>query len=154
LPEQVALRHANAAVLAVALPVIDAADSGSDDLMEILDAYAQLGSALRLDWLTEQLVQMPTATHWQAMERDALLDDVTSHQGSLATRVLQDAQGADKVAVWLAGYSEFTETWRGAIESAQQAAVQDFSLFSMTCRKLNDLCRMLSAAPPIPLPHS
>jgi len=154
LPEHVALRHANAAVLAVALPIIDAAEGGNADLMQTLDAYAQLGSALRLDWLTEQLVQMPSATHWQAMERDALLDDVTSHQGSLATRVLQDAQGTDKVAVWLAGNAEFTEAWRGAIESAQQAAVQDFSLFSMTCRKLNDLCRMLSAAPPIPLPRS
>jgi glutamate dehydrogenase len=145
LPEHLGLRHANAAVLAVALPIINAADNGNADLMQTLDAYARLGSALRLDWLTEQVVQMPSATHWQAMERDALLDDVTSHQGSLATRVLQHGGRDDPVATWLAANSEFTDAWRAAIESAQQAAVQDFSLFSMTCRKLNDLCRMLGS---------
>ena len=93
-----------------------------------------------MDWLTAQLSQLPTTSHWQAMERDSLLDDVTSHQGMLAARTLDGDAGVD---VWLSKHTSFQDNWNKTIEDAQQTAVQDFSMFAMTCRKLANLCRTL-----------
>jgi glutamate dehydrogenase len=145
--DEFAARYGSASLLAVALPVIDAADRAGADVMQIVDVYTRLASALSLDWLVEQLVQLTAATHWQSMERDALLDDVTTHLGRLATRVVREQEDPLAVGEWISAHPRFSGAWRAAVEAAQHAAVQDFSLFSMTCRKLNDLCTMLSAVP-------
>ena len=136
----VAGRTANAAVMAVALPIADAAQAHRRDLHDIAKHYSTLGEALKMDWLTAQLTQLPTTSHWQAMERDSLLDDVTSHQGMLAARTLDGDAGVD---AWLSKHTSFQDNWNKTIEDAQQTAVQDFSMFAMTCRKLANLCRTL-----------
>ncbi|MCZ6855360.1 MAG: NAD-glutamate dehydrogenase, partial [Gammaproteobacteria bacterium] len=140
-PEPLARNAANAADMATALPVIDAADRTGTDPVAVAQAYAMLGEELSLDWLTEHLGNLPSNNQWQAMERDSLLDDVTTHQGVIAARSLY-ADGSD-VVIWLAEHEGFVASWRGVIEEAQQAAVQDFSMFSIACRKLNDLCLRL-----------
>ena len=75
----------------------------------------------------------------------ALLDDITTHQSSLAAHTLNGTHG--DVSSWLSQNSQFAHSWRATIEDAQHAAVPDFSMFAMTCRKLNDLCRGLIAGP-------
>ncbi|MFB3104704.1 MAG: hypothetical protein ACE1ZA_07210, partial [Pseudomonadales bacterium] len=140
-PEPLARDAANAADMAIALPVIDAADRTSTEPVAVAQAYATLGRELSLDWLTEHLGNLPSSSQWQAMERDSLLDDVTTHQGVLAARSIY-AEGSD-VSIWLSEHEHFARSWRNVIEDAQHATVQDFSMFSIACRKLNDLCRTL-----------
>ncbi|MCZ6619045.1 MAG: NAD-glutamate dehydrogenase, partial [Gammaproteobacteria bacterium] len=140
-PEPLARNAANAADMAIALPVIDAADKTSTEPVEVAQAYATLGQELSLDWLTEHIGNLPSSSHWQAMERDSLLDDVTTHQGALAARSLNG--GGGDVAAWLTEHEHFAAGWRSVIEDARHAAVEDFSMFSIACRKLNDLCRTL-----------
>lgn len=140
-PELLARSTANAADMAIALPVIDAADRTGTNPVEVAQAYATLGEELSLDWLTEHLGNLPSNSQWQAMERDSLLDDVTTHQGVIAARSLY-ADGSS-VVTWLAEHEGFVASWRGVIEDAQHASVQDFSMFSIACRKLNDLCLRL-----------
>ena len=59
------------------------------------------------------------------------------------------ASGGESGAVdgWLARQSAFARSWRAVLEGPQRATTQDFSLLSMTCRKLGDLIRTLPAAP-------
>jgi glutamate dehydrogenase len=140
-PEVLAKKSASTADIAVALPVIDAADATDTDPPEVAAAFTALGTELGLDWLTEQLGSLPSVSHWQAMERDSLLDDITTHQSSLAAHTLNGTGG--DVKGWLIENSQFAHSWRTTIEDAQHAAVPDFSMFAMTCRKLNDLCRGL-----------
>ena len=140
-PEPLARNAANAVDMAIALPVIDAADRTSTEPVAVAQAYATLGRELGLDWLTEHLGNLPSSSQWQAMERDSLLDDVTTHQGVLAARSIY-AEGSD-VSIWLSEHERFARSWRSVIEDAQHATVQDFSMFSIACRKLNDLCRTL-----------
>ncbi|NOX51157.1 MAG: NAD-glutamate dehydrogenase [Gammaproteobacteria bacterium] len=143
--KDIAERNVNAAVMAVALPIAAAAQRYGKDPQDIAHQYSILGDLLRLDWLTAQLLQLPTASHWQAMERDSLLDDVTTHQAMLAARSLDDQSpdGGRGVEQWLQRHEHFAASWRRLIEDAQQGNSQDFSMFSMTCRKLSDLCRAL-----------
>ena len=140
-PEPLARRTARAVRLADALPIIDAADQTGAASVEVARVYVELSQALHGDWLTEQLAALPSTSHWQAMERDALLDDVKTQQGVLAGRVLNDSRG--DVMAWLAAQERFAADWQAVIADAQHASVQEFSMYAMTCRKLGDLCRSM-----------
>ena len=125
----------------VALPIIDVAESTHTRPRRVAEVFSSVANELGLDWLMDQVAQLSSSSHWQSMERDSLVDDITSHQGMIAERCL--TQSAGDVQPWLATQERFALAWRRVIDDAQQAAVKDFSMFSMTCRKLGDLCRSI-----------
>jgi len=69
---------------------------------------------------------------------------------ALAARIGAEESGDDgessAVDRWIARQDPFMRSWRAAIDGPQRAVAQDFSLLSMTCRKLGDLIRTLPAA--------
>ena len=137
--EGLARRTARASRLADALSIIDASDATGEDAVRVAEVFVRLSERLQTDWLSDQLAQLSPASHWQAMERDALLDDVMTQQGRLSVSVLAEAAG--DVDRWITEREQFVGDWRRVIGNAQHAAQQDFSMFAMTCRKLADLGR-------------
>ena len=123
--------------------MIDAAGPAERDPTQVAAAFTELGGELRIDWLSEQLNNLASVSHWQAMERDSLLDDLATHQSTLAAHTLITTGG--DVTGWLAQNSQFSHRWRATIEDAQHADASDFSMFLMACRKLNDLCRVFGS---------
>jgi len=140
--ESLAKQTARASRLADALSIIDAADTTGLDAIAVGEVFVALSERLQTDWLSDQLAGLTASSHWQAMERDALLDDVMTQQGLLAVSVLSDANG--DLDAWLASRERFVSEWRRVIGDAQHASQQEFSMFAMTCRKLNDLARLSS----------
>ncbi len=145
----------NAGAWVTTLPVIDAAERHRAQVSAVADVFAVLNATLSIDWLADQLARMTPSSLWQAMERDLLLDDLMMDQAALAARIDADlvANGATRVdgaAIdrWIAGQQAFTRTWRATIDNAQCATVQDFSLLSMTCRRLDELTQSLAPASP------
>ncbi len=137
--EDLAKRTARASRLADALSIIDAADTTGLDAIAVGEVFVELSDRLQTDWLSDQLAVISASSHWQAMERDALLDDVMTQQSLLAVSVLTDAEG--DLDAWLESRERFVSEWRRVIGDAQHATQQDFSMFAMTCRKLADLAR-------------
>jgi len=138
-PEAAASQLAASADTATALTVVTAAETCGTTPVELVDVYAEVGQRLHLSWLTDRLAQLPPSSHWQIMERDSLIDDMVTEQGRLAA-VIQQTTGGD-VGAWLAARSGLVSAWDAAIDTAQHAGSQDFSLFAITCRKLMDLGR-------------
>jgi glutamate dehydrogenase len=135
-----AKRTARASRLADALSIIDAADTTGLDAVAVGEVFVSLSDRLQTDWLSDQLAGLAASNHWQAMERDALLDDVMTQQGRLAVSVLTDAEG--DLDAWFSSREKFVTEWRRVIGDAQHATTQEFSMYAMTCRKLNDLARL------------
>jgi glutamate dehydrogenase len=139
---------ANAASLVVALPVIDAAERRRVAPQDVGQVFATLNGTLGIDWLADQLARLTPSSLWQALERDLLLDDLMTAHATLAAHIAADVgSGDDGAAVdrWITAQPHFARAWRAALESAQGASKQDFSLLSMTCRKLGDLIRTLDS---------
>jgi glutamate dehydrogenase len=137
---------ANAGASVAKLPIIDAAERRGAAPAAVGAVFAELAVALSIDWLTDQLTRLAPDGLWQAMERDLLLDDLLTDHAVLAACVNADLTESDPASVngvaverWLRQRTQFTRAWRGALDSAQRATTQDFSLLSMTCRKLHDL---------------
>ncbi len=137
--EGLAKRTARASRLADALSIIDAADATGLDAIAAGKVFVELSDRLQTDWLSDQLAVISASSHWQAMERDALLDDVMTQLSLLAVSVLTDAEG--DLDAWFENRARFIAEWRRVIGDAQHATQQDFSMFAMTCRKLADLAR-------------
>jgi glutamate dehydrogenase len=138
--EDLAKRSAKASRLADSLPIIDASDATGASAVHAAEVFVSLSDRLGTDWLAEQLASLAPASHWQSMERDALLDDVMSQQGLLAADVLTHADG--DVDSYLSDRAQLAADWRQTILDAQQGPQQDFSMYAMTCRKLIDLQRV------------
>lgn len=149
-PAAVAESCGNAGALVTTLPVINAAERRGAAPQTVAMIFANLNATLSVDWLADQLSRVTPSSLWQAMERDLLLDDLMNDHAALAARigVEESVSGGESGAVdrWIARQDAFMRSWRAAIEGPQRAAVQDFSLLSMTCRKLGDLIRTLPAA--------
>jgi NAD-specific glutamate dehydrogenase len=149
-PTAVAESCGNAGALVTTLPVIDAAERRAAPPQTVATIFANLNATLSIDWLVDQLSRVVPTSLWQAMERDLLLDDLMNDHAALAARIcIEDCAGggeADAVDRWTTRQAAFVRSWRGVMEGPQRATSQDFSLLSMTCRKLGDLIRTLPAS--------
>jgi glutamate dehydrogenase len=139
--EELALRSAGAGNMVVALPILNVADETGEDPLVVARVFIGVSQALYLDWLSEQLRMLASASHWQAMERDSLSDEVVTHQAALVARCLTETAG--DVPGWLDQQQDFVREWRRIVEELQHSNIPEFSMFSMACRKLNNLCRTL-----------
>jgi glutamate dehydrogenase len=135
------MRSAGAGDLVIGLPILDVADQTGEDPLRVAEVFIGMSQALFLDWLSDQLGSLPASSHWQAMERDSLSDEIVTHQAALVARALQEAGG--DVDAWIGQRQVFVRDWRRIVEEAQHTSSQEFSMFSMTCRKLSNLCRTL-----------
>jgi glutamate dehydrogenase len=146
-PRDVAENCVGAHNTVAALHIIKASEETGIDVIRTAEVYALIGGALEFGWITDHLNKVETQTHWQAMERDALLDEFMTQRGSLASDVLkhidEETSVDEGVENWLNEHRELVESWQQVIEGAQRSGVQDFALYSMTSRKLGDLVRLL-----------
>jgi glutamate dehydrogenase len=150
-PVDVAEATANAAGFATALAIIGASTDPDVDPSAVASVFAELNDALEIDWLAEQLIQLAPVSLWQAMERDALLDELMTQHARLAARICRSrptasdcAEPSAMIERWLDHHPEFTRAWRTVLDTAQRQPVAELALLSVTCRKLSELAQSLA----------
>ena len=135
---ELALRTADAVVMVTAFAIGDAALPEGLDVTTLAQRYADLGNALGLYDLAGRLMALEPGSHWQAMERDILLEDVARQQSRLAARGV--ASGLT-TADWLQAQGSRHSDWLLVTRDLAGSGGCDFALLTMTCRKLQDLWR-------------
>ena len=91
--------------------------------------------------LSEAIVRLDPQSLWQAMERDALLDDLITQTGLLCRSVLSG--GGDDVGVWMTAHGDFVDDWERIGGEVLREEGGDFSMYAMAVRRLGDLLRTL-----------
>ncbi len=132
--------HSNRAV--EDLSIIDAAERASRSVTTTAEVYARLASRLDQAAVTGALIRVQPQNLWQAMERDALLDDLVTHTCMLAGHVLADDAEPDPDA-WLDGRPGLEHSWGQIVAELLRDGQSDFSMYAMAVRKLGDLLRTL-----------
>jgi glutamate dehydrogenase len=133
------------------LAIIEAANVSDRDVGETGQRYADVARRLRLDLLAEVIARVEPGSLWQAMERDALLDDLITFTGTLCLHLIET--GAEDTDTWLGQRPEFEGAWSRICddvlrdlppgESTTARPAGDFSMYAMAVRKLGDLLRAL-----------
>ncbi len=135
---ELATRTAEASAWVTAFAIGDAAATGQLDISIVADHHTTLGGVLALDSLAEKLLAIEPATHWQAMERDILVEDVTAAQSRLAASSAASGLTPDD---WLQHHDSQRLNWQAIVRDLAQSQGGEFAMLTMTCRKLNDLWR-------------
>jgi len=141
LPSSVARKHAHETRLLVALPVVEVAQRTHRSALEVIPIFAEMGVLLGTDTLIAQLDELD-GDHWQAMERDALLDDVLTQQLELTSRAINAQLTPSE---WAAKNSVFMRDWNRVLADLRPGSITSITLYSMTVRKLGDLTKQIEA---------
>lgn len=144
-PETLAAVSAGAVNLYSTLGIIEAADLTGRPLATVAEAYFEMGEHLSLNWFMQQVNGLPSTTHWEALARETLRDDLDWQQRSLTVGILNSQQDgcslADTIAAWEAEQSGLVERWQSMLSELKAAGQIEFPMVSVALRELLDLAQ-------------
>jgi len=105
--------------------------------------YFALGGRLEFPWLRTRIDRLATASHWQALAKAALRDDLASMQRQLTAVALRAAPSerdpARLVALWEAAHKMLLERFGQVLADLRTAEAPDFAMLSVAMRELRNL---------------
>ncbi|HEU4974773.1 MAG TPA: NAD-glutamate dehydrogenase domain-containing protein [Baekduia sp.] len=94
-PESLARTHAYQPALLHAPDIIAVAEATGRDERSVALTFFDLGERLGLEWLEQEVLELPGANRVQRWAQQALLDDVLEARRVLAQRALEESPGAE-----------------------------------------------------------
>jgi glutamate dehydrogenase len=143
-PAELASRVASLDANNAALDIVELATKFQTRVVEAARVYFEVGARTGLDWLRNQVEQLPVEGPWQAVARTGLRDSALRIHRRLAERVLaREERGTAqaRVAAWLESAGEELAHWQRTLGDMRTAGATDFATLSVgveTVRKLAD----------------
>jgi glutamate dehydrogenase len=142
-PNDLAMRLVSFGPLYSALDIVEIATETKRSVEEVAGVYFGLGARLDLSWLRKQIGGLPADSHWQALAKAGLMDDVSGLQRELTSLVLKLSP---QVKLPDALIKEWEEQNKSALGRSQQvfadlqsAGNLDPSMLSVALRELRNL---------------
>ncbi|MFK7831060.1 MAG: NAD-glutamate dehydrogenase [Congregibacter sp.] len=129
------------------LAIVDVTTSVEAGLLDVATVYYHLGERLELDWFGTQILRSKVDNEWQAMAREAYLEDLQWQQCTLARGVLRlrvdDVDIVGCLSAWETQEEALLGRWRDMLTELHAAASTspDFAMFAVANRELLDLAQ-------------
>ncbi len=143
-PEELATVSAATHSLFSALSIIEAADQTGKSIDDVTRVYFALGDHLELDWFMEQVNNLATHNHWQALARESFRDDLDWQQRTLTESVLSrltSEELGDCLEAWVSEYDDLVSRWKQIQSELRDADELEFAMFAVALRELMDLAQ-------------
>ncbi|MDK2777458.1 MAG: NAD-glutamate dehydrogenase [Pseudomonadota bacterium] len=144
-PEALAAITAGASNLYSVLGIIEAADVTAHPVEEVAEAYFEMGEHLSLNWFMQQVNALPSVTHWEALARETMRDDLDWQQRALTVGILSAQQPgatlADAIACWEEEQAPLVERWQAMLSELKATEAIEFPMVSVALRELLDLAQ-------------
>jgi glutamate dehydrogenase len=108
--------------------------------------YFSLAGRLSLNWVAAQVAKLPTETHWQAMARAAMRDDLANLQRMLTESVLQHSpkaatveDAAVAIEAWEQHHAKALAHMHEVMADLKAARESDLAMLSVLLRELRVL---------------
>ncbi|MCA6064434.1 NAD-glutamate dehydrogenase [Thalassolituus marinus] len=155
-PEALAALTAGAGNLYAVLGIIEAAPATGRSVDEVTEAYFEMGEQLSLNWFMQQINVLNTSSHWEALARETMRDDLDWQQRALTVGILNSKQqGCDLAATidrWQSDHQLLVNRWQSMLSELKAAETIEFPMVSVALRELLDLAqasRHLSPSDPL-----
>ncbi len=129
------------------IAIIGVATQLKVSLERTAQTFYMLGERLSLNQFAGALSAMPVGTHWQAMAREALRDDLEQQQQRLTWGVLTMDDGGDLEATverWTRAHQPLVDRWLRIVREILATTEPEFSMYSVATRELLDLSQSTS----------
>jgi len=143
-PAELAARIASLDSNNMALDIVELATKFGTRVLEVARVYFEVGACIGLDWLRNQVEQLPVEGPWQAVARTGLRDNALRIHRKLTERVLaREERGTAqaRVASWVASSGDVLTHWQRTLTEMRTAGTADFATLTVgveTVRKLAD----------------
>lgn len=127
------------------LCVIEAARTANADISDSARIFYALHDRLSMDFLATRLSDAAVETQWQAVAREAFLDDLESQLRGITVTILQagpPGQALEVLESWLAANTSWLQRWLSMVNEIQTSQTADFALFSVAIRELISLAHL------------
>jgi glutamate dehydrogenase len=142
-PESLAARVVGYDALFGALDITEIAATTGRPVATVTAVYFELSQRLGLGWLRERIGLLPADTHWQALARTSMRDDLAALARSLATRALTDGKGKDDVealiGAWEARSAPSQKRAERMLAELRALPALDASMLAVALRELRNL---------------
>jgi len=149
LSHQASSLAASANSLYFMLGVAEVSISTNTPISFVLKLYHLLGHMLSLDWFGDQIVSLRPETRWKDFARESFMDELEGHRRNLTLSFLQ-AYGEcedldDSMNRWRVANVQMVDRWLNIVQELRAATTQDFAMFSVALRELQDLSKSSSS---------
>ncbi len=140
-PDELATRVTSSRFLLSTLDIIEVA--GEFNPTVVTSMYFSLGHALALGWFREQINNYPVETHWDALAREAIRDELDTQQRALSIGVLNTETKAKSIQAqidkWIEQHRVLVERWRHTLTEMRTLQAINYVMLSVAVRELFDL---------------
>jgi glutamate dehydrogenase len=148
-PAELATRVASLDALFSGLNVIEVATVCGETVEAVAAVYFALGYKLDLQWLRDQIANLPAETHWQTLAQGALRDDLYSEQRELTAEVLkrgtEDRDAETLIELWMEENRSAVERANSILSDLKEAETLDIAMLSVALREIRNLSETGSA---------
>ncbi|MGH8174667.1 MAG: NAD-glutamate dehydrogenase [Steroidobacter sp.] len=133
-PEGLSKRMASFPALRSGPDLVEIAEQTKLPIERAAAAYFNVGTALSLDWLREQIETLEVEGHWQAVARTTLRDNIHNLQRSLCLQVLAGARKREPeqaVSAWTKRQQRAVDYVRQTINDMRSLPEMDFATLSV-----------------------
>jgi len=143
-PEAVAQRMAGLPAAYSALDIAEVGKQTGADVVRVAGIYFELGRALGLDWIMEQIEKLSVSGRWQAVARGTLRENLYSLQRSLTQQLLA-AKTKDTphelVTDWVSTVAARVAHLQRIINEMRSAGAMDFPTLSVALQEVRKLAQ-------------
>ncbi len=142
-PEELSARVACFDALPATLDLVEVGDALGRRIDAVAAAYFTLGGRLEIPWLRARVAGLPSETHWQALAKAAVRDDIAGMQRQLTADALRGAEprdSADKAIVaWEAANRTLLERFLRVQADLRAHDTLDLAMVSVAMRELRNI---------------
>jgi glutamate dehydrogenase len=142
-PAKLAALVASFDTLPAALDLVEISEAFGCDVKTVARAYFGLGGRLEFPWLRAKVASLPSESHWQALAKAALRDDLASMQRQLTADALRAAAGKgdaqQAITAWEEANRAMLERFRQVHTDLRTHQALDLAMASVAMRELRNI---------------
>lgn len=143
IPEKLAHELTITHGLFASMDILDVAQQLSIKISKVAEVYFNIDEFLELAWIRKQVIVHITESHWEALSREALRDDLDWQQRLLTAGIIKvEPRSKDlkkSIIKWSESHRDLIERWRQILADLRASSSLNYTMFFVAIRELLDL---------------
>ena len=138
----IAAQLASFDALPAVLDLIEVGDALGRNFETVAQAYFALDGCLQFPWLRTKVASLPSASHWQALAKAALREDLAGMQRQLTADALRAAgtgETPQALQAWEEGNHALIERFRQVQTDLRAHKTLDLAMLSVALKELRNI---------------
>jgi len=146
-PEHLARHVAAMEFLYSGLDLVEVAHQREINILTVAKVYFDIGRHLHLDWIREEIEELPAEGHWQSVARGTLRENLFSYRRDLTAIVIDTTEGEElppneRADAWCAENDERVMHALRIIGDMQSVGGLDFATVSVALQEIRKLAQV------------